>query len=88
MAALIADGSIVVWILALVVVEAALLVLWRWRMRQGPRPREIVFNLASGAALLLALYGALADASWVAIAAWLGVALAAHVADLAVRWRR
>ncbi|WP_133612745.1 hypothetical protein [Dongia mobilis] len=85
---LFADGSIVIWILALVAVEAIFLGLYCWRMRRGPWPGEILFNLAAGAALLLALHGALVDAAWESIGLWLVIGLMAHIADLAVRWRR
>lgn len=88
MGELVANGSIVIWILAVVALEAILLSLYRWWMRRGPWPGDILFNLAAGAALLFALHGALVDASWESIAAWLAVALVAHIADLAMRWRR
>lgn len=88
MAELISDGSLVSWILALVALEALLLYLYRRGTGHGPRLRDIAPNLAAGAALLLALRSALTGQSWNWIAAWLCVALVAHVGDLAARWRR
>lgn len=49
---------------------------------------ELAANLAAGAFLLLALRAALAGAGPVWIAASLLGALVAHLADLALRWRR
>jgi hypothetical protein len=55
------------------------------------RPRGAAFglvaNLAAGAGLLMALRAALTHAGWEMTILWLLVALAAHVADLASRWR-
>jgi hypothetical protein len=42
----------------------------------------------SGAALIMALHGALTGAGGTVIAAWLASSLAAHCADLWVRLRR
>ena len=87
MAALVGSGRIVDLILLLVLVEAACLIGWRCRSGRGPRPAMVIANLAAGGSLLLALRAALAGASWPWIACALGVALAAHIADLGLRWR-
>lgn len=87
MAALFETGRIADVILALVAIEAvALLILWRSRGRGIP-PAGLLFNLASGACLLLALRSALVQGAWQATAAWLAAALLAHLADLYCRWR-
>jgi hypothetical protein len=44
-------------------------------------------NLAAGASLLMALRAALTNAGWEMTILWLLMALVAHVADLASRWR-
>lgn len=87
MADLFGSGRIVDLILALIVVEAALLTLLHRRRGAGVPPAELLGQLASGAALLLALRSALVGASWTSTAAWLAVALVAHLVELARRWR-
>lgn len=81
------DGRAIDVLLGLMALEAVVLAGWRGRTGTGPRPRELLATLAAGAGLLLALRCALAGSSWHWIALWLLVALAAHVADLAGRWR-
>ena len=78
MAELFASGRIVDLILLLMVVEAVVLIAWVRRM-------DLLGNLVAGAALLLALRGALADIWWGWIALCLALALLAHIVDL---WRR
>lgn len=88
LAARFADGSVLSWVLLLILIEALLLWgLWR-RGRSAMPPREWLGNLLSGAMLMLAVRAALLDHAWTAIAGWLLLALAAHVADLWIRWRR
>lgn len=82
MAELFGSARIVDAILALVVIEAVALALWRRRARSAPRAVDLLPNLLAGAALLLALRAALVDSSWPWIAAPLAGALVAHVADL------
>ncbi len=73
-------GPIVDAILILTLLEGAVL------LRRGRL--DLFVTLLSGLALMAALRLALAGADW----AWLGLALlaalAAHIADLARRWRR
>ena len=45
-------------------------------------------SLLAGAFLLLALRAALTAEPWTTVALWLAGALAAHLADVARRWRR
>ena len=78
-------------ILALVVAEAAILVLYNRRTGRGIRPSRLCANLAAGFFLVLAVrlamatdaHGALGQA---AIGAALLGALLAHIVDLAGRW--
>ncbi len=76
---LFASGRIVDAVLALTVLEG-LLLLWRGRA-------DLMATLLAGLALLAALRLALAGAAWPWLALALLAALAAHLADLARRWR-
>ncbi|BAU93950.1 hypothetical protein MPPM_5345 [Methylorubrum populi] len=88
LASLFESGRIIDVILVLVAVEALVLLGVRLRWGRGPAPLALLSNLASGAALMLALRAALTGAPWPNLAAWLVVALVAHLAELAVRFRR
>ncbi|MFO1090897.1 MAG: hypothetical protein U1E46_15095 [Hyphomicrobiales bacterium] len=85
--ALIRDGTIVPLILGLMAVEALALLLWRARTGTGPRPLPLLVNLAAGASLLGALWAVLSGAGIPIVGGLLALALFAHVADLALRWR-
>lgn len=87
MAELFASGRIVDLILALVVIEAGVLLAWRARRGGGPSPIALVANLAAGAGLMLALRAALTGSSWIAVAAPLTLALGAHVLEMVLRFR-
>ncbi|MEL6064275.1 MULTISPECIES: hypothetical protein [unclassified Methylobacterium] len=80
-----ASGRIIDAILLLVAGEALLLV-WIARRRGLPLP-SLLANLASGAALMLALRAALVGAGWVTVAGWMLAGLVAHLADLNLRFR-
>ena len=87
LAALFADGSVLLWIVALVGVEAAVLA-WLWYRRQvGFAPSMLWGQLCSGACLMLAVRAAILDHPWTQIALWLFAALIAHIVDLALRFR-
>ncbi|MCJ2136151.1 hypothetical protein MKK69_19205 [Methylobacterium sp. J-026] len=85
MEALFASGRIIDGILLLVAGEAILLA-WL-RRRGGPPLPALLANLASGAALMLALRSALVAAGWINVAGWLLAGLVAHLADLGLRFR-
>jgi hypothetical protein len=87
MAAYLVDGRAIDAILALVAVEAFMLLAWRMQTGRGPAVTGIVANLASGACLLLALRFALSGAAVATIAACLAASLVAHLTDLAERFR-
>ena len=87
MADLFATGRIIDLILGLVVLEAAVLALWRRRTGTGIPTGALLINLASGFFLLCAVRAALADAWWGWIALCLAGSLLAHMADLRSRWR-
>lgn len=80
-AGLIESGRIADVAIALLLVEAVLLLLLRGRGAARSRAGLLV-HLAAGGALLLALRAALTGAGPGAIAGWLLAALVAHAADL------
>ncbi|MEH3116989.1 MAG: hypothetical protein PGN25_05090 [Methylorubrum populi] len=86
-ASLFASGRIVDAILVLVALEALLLLGLRMRLGRGPAAGALLSNLASGAALMLALRAALVGAVWPVVAGWLSAALLAHVAEMLLRFR-
>lgn len=80
MAALFANGLIVDAILALTVLEGLLLLLWR-------RRTDLLGSSLAGVGILAAWRLALAGAAWPWLSLALLGALAAHVWDVAQRWR-
>jgi hypothetical protein len=84
---LLANGRLIDLILALVLVEAGALTLLYRLTGKGVPPRELAGLLLAGGFLLLAVRAALVGASWIWIGLWLFLALIAHLADLAMRWR-
>ena len=88
MDALFASGRIIDAILVLVALEAVALLLLRRRRGRGPAPASLLANLAAGAALMLALRTALTGAGWPLTALCLLGALAAHAAEMWLRFRR
>ncbi|WP_195838262.1 hypothetical protein [Methylocystis rosea] len=88
MSAFVVDPQLIDWILILVALEAIGVLSLRSLTRRGPPPVGFLCNLLAGAALLLALRGALAGASALIIAASLAAAFVAHLADLALRWEK
>jgi hypothetical protein len=83
---LFATGRIVIYILALLVVEAVVLIAASRMAGKALRPLDLIVSLLAGAGLLLALRGALIGDSWPKIAPWLVVALCAHLLDVIRRW--
>lgn len=82
------NGSLLLAIVVLIALEGLGLYWLEQRGRSPLRLREVLGNLVSGAALMLAVRAALLDQSWTVVATWLLCALLAHVTDLLVRWRR
>jgi hypothetical protein len=85
---LIENGRLVEVIIALMLLEAVALLWWHRRRRAGLAPAAVLTLLASGVFLMLALRAALIGSGADVVAAFLGAALLAHVADLATRWSR
>ncbi len=80
------DGRVIEVILALMILEAGGLVAWYKLKGQGIAPLGLLANLSAGAFLMLAVLGALQDASFWTLGICLLAALLGHVADLALRW--
>jgi hypothetical protein len=87
MESLFASGRIVDLILLFMVVEAILLLAYRWRTGRGPVATDLLVTLLAGSTLLLALRAALVGASTPWIGACLLASLVAHLIDLRRRWR-
>ncbi|UHD18157.1 hypothetical protein [Thiocapsa bogorovii] len=87
MAELFASGRLIDLILGLVLVEAIALGVLHRLTGKGVAPRDLVGLLLAGAFLLVAVRLALTGAEWFWIGLSLGLALVAHLADLALRWR-
>ena len=88
MAELFASGHVVDLIIAFMVIEAVVMLAWHKRTGTGIAPIPFVASLLAGFFLLLALRSALTGGAWQFIALWLLAALAAHLADAALRWKR
>jgi hypothetical protein len=84
----ITSGRLVELIVVLMLVEAALLLWWRWRSGGGVPATGSIAMIGAGICLMLALRAALTGAGAGGVAIWLMLALVAHVGDLAARWQR
>jgi len=87
LADLYASGRVADLLVALVILEAVGLIWLHRRVGRSGVPWGIVLNLATGAALVMALGAALKGAAWPWIGTWLILALVGHSADLLLRWR-
>ncbi|MDZ4842181.1 MAG: hypothetical protein SH859_08570 [Hyphomicrobium aestuarii] len=74
-------------ILALMVLEGLALIAYQQWTGRGIAPLAVVVNLTSGAALLLALRAVVSGWGTAVVVACLLLSFAAHIADLALRWR-
>jgi hypothetical protein len=88
MAALFANGHAVDLILLVVAGEAACAMTWYRTTGRGLSPSAMLSLLLPGIFLLVALRGALVGAGWRWIAPCLVASFAAHLQDLATRWRQ
>ena len=87
MADLFASGRLVDFILFVVVLEAAVVLLYWSRARRGIAPLDLLPNLCAGAFLLLALRATLASGGWTLAILCLSAAGVAHLIDVYRRWR-
>jgi uncharacterized membrane protein YjjB (DUF3815 family) len=85
---LVNSGRIVDIMLLVLVVETAILAVYRQRTRRGIPIASLVANFGAGGSIVLALRAVLADQPAAIIAACLVASLGFHVADLALRWSR
>lgn len=86
-AALVTNGTVSLLAIAVIAVEVPLLLALA-AGRAAFVPAAVVANGLSGICLLLALRAALTDAAPGAVALWLGLGFAAHLADIAARLKR
>lgn len=79
------DGGLLSIVVVLIGLEALWFV-WRWRrQRSGLPPGKILWNLLSGAALMMAVAAALENLPRSVVAICLSVSLVAHLLDLRAR---
>lgn len=88
LAGLFASGRIIDIILALMALETVALLGFHRATGRGLAPRALLPFMAAGVCLMLALKAALTGGSWQAVAGLLSLAFVAHLADIALRWRR
>lgn len=72
----------------LAVIEVVAVPLFAWRTGRGLRATELLPGVLAGAALLLAWRAATLDVNARRVAVCLLLDFAAHLIDLAQRWRR
>jgi hypothetical protein len=82
-----ASGRAVDAILAVMALEAMLLIWWQRRRERGLAVADVALALLPGVMLLLALRGALVQAAWTWIALCLVASFVLHLADLSRRGR-
>ncbi len=75
-------------LLAVVALEAVLLLLWQRRSGSGLPPAQLLPTLLAGAGLMLAWRASAAGAPPLWVAAAMAMAGLAHVVDLGRRWRQ
>ena len=83
---LFANGRVIDIIVAFMLIECLVLIVWRRQTGSGPSVSALVTNLAAGAAIMLSLRAALVGQPWQIVSLWLILALLAHAADLKIRW--
>jgi len=84
---LLASWALLDLLLVGLLLEAAILLILARRTGRGIPPRSLAATLAAGGLILLAWRLSVAGAWWGWVGLALAAALAAHVADLAQRWR-
>jgi hypothetical protein len=87
LSAIFGSSTVADLLLGFMAVEAVALFAYHRRTGRGLAPVDLACSLAAGAFLVLALRAALSSAWWGWIALALTGALAAHLTDLARRWK-
>jgi hypothetical protein len=88
LAALFAGGRVIDLILAVIAAEFAIVAALATPKERRRTTVDLLFALAPGACLLLALKGALAGAPWTVLAAWLALSFPIQIVDLIRRHGR
>ena len=88
MQAWVVGGGLIDTIIAITLLEAAILLLYHHQTKRGLMPRDYLLNVLSGLCLMLALRCALAGSVWYVVATFLAAAGLAHVADIILRLRQ
>lgn len=83
----VASGAVINGVLAVMVIEALLLVAHRYLRGGGLTFRAVISLLLPGACLLLALRAALVSAGSIWILTFLAAAFCAHISDVSLRLR-
>jgi len=88
MSNLFTSGLVADLILALMLVEGFVMVLYRRRTGRGLATADLFWGLLAGAGLVLAVRGALVGAEWYWLASALLLSLVGHAVDFYRRFRR
>jgi hypothetical protein len=79
------SGRIADVILVAIAVETLLVGIYLWRRGQGLALVSFAASALAGGSIVLALRAVLRESGWLFVAIYLGAALLAHLADLALR---
>jgi len=85
LAKLFASGQIVDWIVLILVLESLAVLAAQRMLKRALGWLALSVGLCAGLAWLVALRESLLGARWQTVAAWLGAAFVAHIADLRIR---
>ena len=88
MQAWVVGGGLIDTIIAITLLEVAILLLYHHQTKRGLMPRDYLLNVLSGLCLMLALRCVLTGSVWYFMAAFLTAAGLAHVADIILRLRQ
>jgi hypothetical protein len=80
------SGRVADVILAVMIAEVLLLMVYRKATGRGLAPVDLIVMMLAGACLVLALRAVLTGSAWHLVALFLAAALIAHLADLYRRW--
>ena len=80
-------GGLVDTIIAITVIETAVLLAYHHQTKRGMKPRDYLLNALSGLCLMLALRCNMRNSDWYFVAALLMLAGVAHVTDIVLRLR-
>ena len=84
---LILSGRIVDIMIAFIVVEVVLLLVYERATGRGIAPYSLLVNVGAGGSLMLALRAVFSEADWTVIAACLVASLVFHTLDTLQRWK-